>query len=548
MSKIRDKENNNFVNRQQVTFFIHTLGCRVNQYESDAIAQALKNNGWFEIKTSEELECKRPNVAIVHTCAVTQEAARKSGQLIRRMRNRFDADMVVAIGCHVEVMHGKTAADLSLGNKDKNKAADFIIESYAEYLRDKASEVNGENFDNNQDDYRLDDFKIYADDQNSDLVKDKACTCGKYEDHCHCSSCDCTESSMDNITNHKPESVNVGNIERVRFSPIIREETLVCNLPEQHRGQDISFSDMGSVYRQRGTRAYIKIQDGCDMKCSYCTINKARGASRSRDFSSIIEEAKLLASRGYKDIVLTGIEVSAYGYDFKKLENAKGLHLIDLIEALDKIDGVSRILLASLDPRVASLDFVQRAAKLNNFGAHFHLSLQSGSDSVLKRMRRAYNSNFYHEAVKRIYSYFPKANITTDLITGFPGETEEEHLESLDFCKKQEFCDFHVFPYSDRPGTEASLMPNKVDKNVAKRRLHEFEKLRDELWQRRADLELNEIHELLVEQVNENGAIGYTKNYLPICVPNAKDSSLVGEIVKVLITGRDANLLLAELC
>lgn len=625
-------------NNNKVTFYIHTLGCRVNQYESDAIAQELKSIGWVEIEDVGSLKEFRPNVAIVHTCAVTQEASRKSGQMIRRMRNRFNADLVVAIGCHVEIVKGNTAADLSLGNKDKNMAAKYIVDCYRDFLLKQDSESTSQehgsaffSFDNKDDlddvdnlpQEREQDFKAeqiikfefnQANDKyasakfdrgeaareqidNEDvepittLAKDtefakdaefsKKCNCGKYDDYCHCATqeefcenCTCQSSALglralsakeirqrateDGRFGSQLETNDKGSERKDGFTSrgIVRAETLVCNLPDKHLEQELDFSDMGAISQQKGSRAYIKIQDGCDMKCTYCTINKVRGASRSRDFASIVQEAKTLVDAGYKDIVLTGIEVSAYGLDWQRinrenvsLDSQNKYHqprrsLTDLLEELDKIDGVSRILLSSLDPRVASLDFVQRVAKMKNFGAHFHLSLQSGSTSVLRRMKRPYSSEFYAQAVERIYEYLPEANITTDVITGFPGETEQEHLESLLFCRKQRFSDFHVFPYSDRPGTEASLMSAKVDKEIAKSRLKEFESLRSELWRERASREVGHEHELLVEQIKGPLVRGYSKNYLPIA---AESSALlrVGEVYKVLVNGYNDESLLA---
>lgn len=504
--------------KSPVRFYIHTLGCRVNQYESDAMAAALKAAGWREIGEDET----EADVGIVHTCAVTQEAARKSGQMIRRMKTRFHAKMVVAVGCQVELAAGKTDATLSLGNRNKDQAAAYIIESYAAFS-EKGEHVREEDLPE-----RPASLPAYVLTEKENAGKETYFS-ASFGQHGH-------REAAEKTTDRKGSAA-----EGVRKG--VRDESLVCHLPERHREQNLAFSEMGRVTGQKGCRAYIKVQDGCDMHCSYCAINKARGASRSRDPFSVFGEAEALLESGYRELILTGIEVSAYGFDFKD----RKIRLIDLMERIDAMPGLERMLLASLDPRIADRDFVRRLSGLKHFGAHFHLSLQSGSDAVLKRMRRPYTAKFYAEAVQRIYEYFPEANLTTDLITGFPGETEEEHEASLRFCEAQGFSDFHVFPYSDRPDTEASRLPNKVDKATAKRRLRDFQVLRDLLWKKRASREIGRTHLMLAESVRDGWVKGYSENYLPLLCSAQEAGAELGTVYATEVVAEKDGVLLVRL-
>lgn len=222
------------------------------------------------------------------------------------------------------------------------------------------------------------------------------------------------------------------------------------------------------------TRAYIKIQDGCNMYCSYCLIPYARGNIVSRDIDSITEETKRLADNGFKEIVLTGIHVASYGKDFDS-----DISLIDVIEAVASVKGIERIRLSSMEPRHISLDFLERMKATGKACDHFHLSLQSGSDDILKAMNRKYDRKMYKEKVDLIRDVFPNAGLTTDIIVGFPSESQENHEETMEFVDEIKFAKTHLFKYSPREGTRAAKMGGQIDGNIKKQRLHDLERIEE---------------------------------------------------------------------
>ncbi|MCR4611356.1 MAG: tRNA (N(6)-L-threonylcarbamoyladenosine(37)-C(2))-methylthiotransferase MtaB [Lachnospiraceae bacterium] len=273
------------------------------------------------------------------------------------------------------------------------------------------------------------------------------------------------------------------------------------------------------------TRAFIKIQDGCNEFCSYCIIPYARGRVRSKDIDEIVDEVTKLSEKGCREFVLTGIHISSYSYE----QNNEKLGLIDVIERIANIDGVSRIRLGSLEPRIITKEFVERLAKIDKICPHFHLSLQSGSDSVLKRMNRKYTTEEYYDSCILLREYFKQPAITTDVIVGFPGETKEEFDETYSFFDKIHFYEMHVFKYSRRQGTKADRMANQIDEKIKKERsaklLELNKKMSDEYREGFIDKELDVLfeEEVLIDEVRYFQ--GYSKRYIKALIKTDEDLS-----------------------
>jgi len=438
----------------------HTLGCKVNRYETDAVAQTFIDAG-YQIKPFDDTA----DVYVINTCTVTGEADRKSRQFLRQAKTRNPGALVVAMGCHVELSDASAYADILVGNKDKIKVVERVEKKRSEWNTIKSDIINT-------------------------TPPDTA----------------------------DPES----------FQPI---DTV-------HE-----FEEMGDVTSQEETRAYIKIEDGCNNFCSYCAIPLARGRVRSREESAILKEVKGLAGNGFQEIVLTGIHVCSYGAD-RGLESDA---LIDLTEKLSKIEGLKRIRLGSLEPQSLTEKFIQKASKIDILCPHFHLSLQSGSDAVLKRMNRRYTTGQYEQIVDNLKTWIPSAAITTDVIVGFPGETEEEHRQTMDFCEKIDFLDIHVFKYSERKGTKAAGMSLKVDGKTAILRSKELISLAQKMKERHFARSIGSRFRVLIEKIDDNGATGYTENYISAKILPAgiaptgtsaglkkfPESAIVGSIVEV---------------
>ena len=361
-----------------------TLGCKVNQYETNAMAQKFLEKGYKIIEEiTPENEHINPDICIINTCTVTNMSDRKSRQMLRRMKEKNQNTIVVAVGCYAQVAKEELAKipeiDLVLGNNEKVE----IVKYVEEYLN------------NHIDNIKLDD---------------------------------------------------------VMYSK--------------------EFSDFGDVTYTEKTRAVIKIQDGCDRFCSYCIIPYARGRVRSRKPESILSEITQIASKGIKEVVITGIHIASYGKDFamskdSKLENYR---LIDLLEEINEIKGIERIRLGSIEPLLITEEFVGRLKKLEKICHHFHLSLQSGCDETLKRMNRRYTTGQFKEIVKILRKTYDDVNLTTDIIVGFPGETEEEFNKTYQFLEKIKFYKMHVFKYSKRSGTIAATMEHQVSDAVKEKR------------------------------------------------------------------------------
>ncbi|MFO3664936.1 tRNA (N(6)-L-threonylcarbamoyladenosine(37)-C(2))-methylthiotransferase MtaB [Anaerococcus sp. ENR0831] len=416
------------------TFNIITLGCKVNQYESEAVEELFVQKGY-------EKAANNADIYVINTCTVTNMSDRKSRQMISRARRDNPEAIVAVMGCYSQVKSEEVAAiegvDIVLGSRNKEN----VVELCEDVLQNKGA--------------------------------------------------------IDKI---------IATSESKTF-----EELQISNQTEM-------------------TRAYLKIQDGCNMYCSYCLIPYARGNIVSRDIPSIVEETKRLADNNFKEIVLTGIHVSSYGKDF-----GDGSSLIDVIEAVSKVDGIERIRLSSMEPRHISIEFLERMKATGKACDHFHLSLQSGSDDVLKAMNRKYDRALYKEKVEEIRQIFPNAGITTDIIVGFPGETEDNHKETMDFANEIKFSKTHLFKFSPREGTRAAKMGDQINGNTKKNRLHDLEKIEEANRKAFLENQVGKILSVLVESKSdlEGYSGGYSTNYLKV---NVKENIPANTIIDVKIT------------
>lgn len=416
------------------TFNIMTLGCKVNQYESEAIEELFIKKG-FEKKENDA------DVYVINTCTVTNMSDRKSRQMISRARKDNPEAVVAVMGCYSQVKPEEVASiegvDIVLGSRNKES----VVELCSEALENKG-------------------------------VMDQVIAASESKTY---------------------------------------EELQISNQSEM-------------------TRAYIKIQDGCNMYCSYCLIPYARGNIVSRDIDSIVEETKRLAENGFKELVLTGIHVASYGKDFED-----DISLIDVIEAVASVDGIERIRLSSMEPRHVTRDFLERMAATGKACDHFHLSLQSGSDDVLKAMNRKYDTAIFKEKVDLIREVFPNAGLTTDIIVGFPGETEDNHKETMDFVDDIKFAKTHLFKFSPREGTRAARMDNQLDGNIKKDRLHDLEEIEKRNRIEFLEKQLGQNLAVLIESKSdlEGYSGGYSTNYLKV---NVLDDLPANTLVNVKIT------------
>jgi len=301
----------------------------------------------------------------------------------------------------------------------------------------------------------------------------------------------------------------------------------------------VEYEEITAIDTQSRVRAVIKIQDGCDNFCSYCIIPYARGRARSRKLENIIAEARKIAKRGYLEIVITGINLTAYGKDLPE-----NIGLIDVIEKLNEIDGIERIRLGSLSPTIVSEDFVARAARLCKLCPQFHLSLQSGSDEVLRAMNRKYDTKQYYQAARLLRENIPNTAITTDLIVGFPNESEAQFEESYEFCKQTGFSQMHIFKYSKRAGTVAAEMIGQIQKSEKERRSSKMLELAMNMKAEFYTKYIGEVVEVLFEAKKKSDWFGLTANYMDVLAKSSDD--LEGKIKKVKITSMDGENLVGE--
>ena len=412
-----------------------TLGCKVNQYETDAMRGSFEAEGYEVKEFSQEA-----SVYVINTCTVTNMADRKSRQMMHRAKKKNPDGIIVAVGCYVqaakEQLEEDTLIDLVIGNNMKSQVVQ-IVEQYI------------------QDNRHTEDRDAYV----------------------------------------------------AGIAPSHEYETMHIETVSEH------------------TRAYIKIQDGCNQFCSYCIIPYARGRVRSRKMEDILQEVRNLTANGYKEIVLTGIHISSYGLDFEHTADEqedygpfKNSALIDLIEALSGIEGLERIRLGSLEPRIITENFVRRLCKVPQICPHFHLSLQSGCDETLKRMNRHYTTALYLEKCGILRQYFDRPALTTDVIVGFPGETEEEFAQTERFLETVHFSDMHIFKYSKRRGTKAADMPNQIDPQIQSVRSEKLialgERMKDDFLEACKDQEQIVLIEEETEIDGTKYMTGHSKNYI----------------------------------
>ena len=479
-----------------------TLGCKVNQYETDAMTEQFARAG-YEIRQFSDAA----DVYVVNTCTVTNIADRKSRQMLRRARKKNPDAIVVAAGCYVqaaEIAQASENADTSeiaqtSGNADTSGKA--VVSEYVEKL--------------------------------------KAASIPEGTERHAAARRETTADSLDEIVD-----IMIGNDMKGQIVEAV-EEYLAGR--ETHYVPDISASRSFEPLRiseiTGHTRAYIKVQDGCNQFCSYCLIPYVRGRIRSRSQEEVLQEVSELAAGGIREIVLTGIHISSYGLDWVH-ENSGGeedygkfgrSRLIDLIEALSGVSGLMRIRLSSLEPRIITEDFIRRLSAVPQICPHFHLSLQSGCDETLARMNRHYTTEQYLESCQIIRKYYPLAAITTDVIAGFPGETEEEFAKTCEFVQQVGFADMHIFRYSKRKGTRAAKMPDQVSPQKQELRSDRLIELAAQMQQDFLEKCRSCSEEVLAEETALIGGksymTGYSKNYIRCAFPQGDTKP--GQIVRV---------------
>jgi threonylcarbamoyladenosine tRNA methylthiotransferase MtaB len=414
----------------------HTFGCKVNQYETEAMKALFIKNGDVIVRDDEHAD-----LYVINTCTVTSVSDKKSRQMIRRLKRQNENALVAVVGCYSQIAPHEVAeiegVNLILGTDDRNKIVELIHEL----------------------------------------------TVDSKESHVH---------DIKTVTDF--EEMNV----------------------EQHQDR---------------TRAYLKVQEGCNQFCSYCIIPFARGPIRSRKMDNVVEEVEKLCANGFKEVVLAGIHVASYGKDLEEGD------LLDLIEKIAPTEGLKRIRLSSLAPALLTDRFIERTSALEKFCPHFHISIQSGSDTVLSRMNRKYTAAIYQERVEALRAAFHKPAITTDIIVGFPGETEAEFEETLETVRAIGFAKIHVFKYSKRKGTQAALYQNQVPEEIKSARSEKLIALGAAQSIIFRESFIGETFEVLFETYDDNyqTAKGHTMNYLEVEVPSLH--AFNNEILKVQISG-----------
>lgn len=424
--------------KQTVAF--HTLGCKVNHYETEGIWQMFMKHGYERVDFE-----RRADVYVINTCTVTNTGDRKSRQMIRRAV-RTNPDAVVCVtGCYAQTSPGEVieipGVDVVVGTQNRKKMIEYIEE-------------------------------------------------------------------------HQKTRLPINGVQDIMQNRVFEE----MDVPE--------FTDR--------TRASLKIQEGCNNFCTFCIIPWSRGLLRSRKPENVIQQAQKLVDAGYKEIVLTGIHTAGYGEDMRDYNFA--MLLRDLEE---KVEGLKRLRISSIEASQVTDEVIQVLNDSKKIVRHLHMPLQSGSNTVLQRMRRKYSAEYYRRKIDYIRKALPNLAITTDIIVGFPGETEEEFKETYHFVKDIGYAELHVFPYSQRTGTPAARMKNQVDKETKQRRVEQMIELSDRLAKQYAEQFKDTVLEVIPEEVLEdknytNHLVGYTDNYLKVHFEGPKH--LIGEIVRVKIT------------
>ena len=415
------------------TVAFHTLGCKVNQYDSQAMLELFEQAGYQPGDFDQPCD-----VYVVNTCTVTGTGDKKSLQAVRRARRLNPAADIIVCGC--------------------------------------MAQRDGE--------------KLLAD----------------------------TDARLILGTARRAEIVTL--LEQAQ-----REHTRLCAVTDVRRA---AFEPLLITHQEGRTRATLKIQEGCDRFCTYCIIPYVRGGIRSRSVQDVRDEAARLAQAGYREIVLTGIHLTSYGRDLKN-----GDTLLSVIRAVHDIAGVERIRLGSLEPVIATADFARALGEMPKLCPQFHLALQSGCDSVLRRMRRRYDTAAFRESAQALRAVFPDCALTTDVMSGFPGETDAEHRQSLNFCREMRFARMHVFPYSEREGTAAATMPDPVPRHIREERARELIALGAGMAEDYRRAQLGTVRRVLFEQCAEGVSVGYTPEYMRCEAPG----TVCGQTLPVRMTG-----------
>lgn len=409
----------------------YTLGCKVNQYESQYMSEQLQKMGFQIVDEDEEAD-----VYVINSCSVTAESDRKTRQHVRKIKAQHQDSITVLTGCVPQAFPGMcrelTQADIVLGNNSNS----LLYEKICEY-------------------------------------KEKG-------------------------------------------------ERIFATVPHE-KGEKFECTEINS-FRER-TRAYIKIEDGCNRFCSYCIIPYARGRVRSKPLGIIRNEAQKLEKAGFREIVLVGINLSAYCDE--------GKDIADAVRTVAEVEGIKRVRLGSLEPDHITDDIIEKLSSCSKFCPQFHISLQSGCTATLKRMNRHYTADEYELLCKKLRSTFTDCTLTTDVMVGFNGETDEEFAESLEFVKKIGFEKVHIFPYSVREGTAAAKLSGRIEKAVKEKRVKEMEKAADELRKSYLSSQFGKTVEIIPEEFSSGMTGGYTANYTPVKIKGETNESTV----KVLIEG-----------
>lgn len=431
----------------QKTAAVLTMGCKVNSFESEGMAELLEKDGYTIVDFD-----SKADVYLINTCTVTQIAARKSRQMIHKARLTNPDAIIMAAGCYVDrgtmgLLDG--VVDILIPNKDKGD----LIGLLHQYTGEK---------------------------QVDDAPKDLA---GK-----------------------------VIREDRERKASAVRQMTI------RKAGQR--------------TRAFMKVQDGCRQFCTYCIIPFVRGPLTSRPVADCVEQARILAQNGYKEIVLTGIDLTMYGEDLNDHPD-----LGDLITAVSQVEGIRRIRLGSLEPRVVTDSFIEKIRRTDKLCPHFHLALQSGCGRTLKAMNRRYTPQEFERAVRMLRDYDPDTAITTDIIVGFPGETDRDHQEALDFVRKIGFAEAHVFRYSRMEGTAAAKRTDQIDGTVKKIRSDQMLAAAAEGTKAFMERMQGKVFDVILEQKESGYWTGYTQNYIKIGVRMPDDDDHHQEEITVRADG-----------
>ncbi|WDV44534.1 tRNA (N(6)-L-threonylcarbamoyladenosine(37)-C(2))-methylthiotransferase MtaB [Clostridiaceae bacterium M8S5] len=441
-------DNDTFYNRygRKKTVSTFTLGCKVNQYETQAMSELFVKAGYEVVKPGEFAD-----IYVINTCTVTNLGERKSRQFIRKAKKNNEDAIIAVVGCYSQVSPKEVSlmedVDIVLGTNERKK----IVEFCEEYINEN-TKINAVG-----DIMSIDEFEELS----IDAINDK-------------------------------------------------------------------------------TRAYLKIQEGCNQYCSYCIIPYARGRIRSRKIDNIRDEVKKLCKKGFQEIVLTGIHLASYGKDLKEGS------LIDVIEQIHDIEGLKRIRLGSLEPTLIDEEFMIKLSRLPKVCDHFHLSLQSGCDKILKRMNRKYTTKQYKDNVALIRKYMENAAITTDIIVGFPSETDEDFIETCNFVKEIEFSKIHVFKYSPRKGTPASKFDDQISGDVKNKRSKILIEIAQQLTNNYLQRFINQTVSVLFEQSTGSDLVkGHTTNYIEVLSSGKKQ--LLHEIHDVYVSGIQNEVLVGKL-